>query len=369
MEQWALKYALPNLKLREPVEVPYVALVPYSDDRVQALLVGSLSAKRLLDCFVDQSGRPVVPSALLMREDAPVKVRTTDALVAFRNSVALSAILMGWASIRADASPINPLWSDVFDFYPATPGKDGSLVIHTAAKLAYVSPDAPYKGMTSPHTGSMFIPAAFDRPLLRSLLRVWEHRFLHPGHDDWDSRRLFRSLQIAYQAVSDPIKNEASLYEWGVAVGLWVSALEVLARPRDKNKEVQQTDVINLLGKVVWEDKRLNSLRYRAKLGKTRRIKVNLVQRLYKDLYDARNSFLHGNRVTKRRLIPLDGKDRPLLIELAPVIYRTALMAHLDSYIPVRSTGRNDLGYWVGRHWTQTEYESRLLDVIAPKEN
>lgn len=365
MDQWALICALPNLTLREPVEAPYVALVPYSDNRVQTLLAGSLSAKRLLDCFVDQSGRRVVPSALLMRGDAPAKVRTADALIAFRNSAALSAVLMGWASVRAGGSPMNPLWSDVFDFHPATPGKDGSLVIHTAAQLAYVSPDAPYMGMTSPHTGSMFIPATFDRPLLCSLLRAWERRFLRPGLDDWDSRRLFRSLQVAYQAVSVPIKNEGSLYEWGVVVGLWVSALEVLAHPRDKDQKVQQTHVMDLLGRITWADSRLNAHRYVARLSKNRRIKVNLVQRLYKELYDARNAFLHGNPVTKRRLVPLGRQHAPFLVQLAPVIYGAALMAYFDSSVPTKkSSSPFGLGNRADWDWTQLVYEDCLLRVV-----
>ena len=41
-------------------------------------------------------------------------------------------------------------------------------------------------------------------------------------------RRLFRALQVAYQASATPIKNQATIHDLGVGIALWVSALEVL---------------------------------------------------------------------------------------------------------------------------------------------
>jgi hypothetical protein len=57
---------------------------------------------------------------------------------------------------------------------------------------------------------------------------------------------------------------------------------------------------------------------------------VTFVGKLYKELYDARNDFLHGNPVKVSRLFPFNDRRRPLLNLVAPLIYKVLLMCYLD---------------------------------------
>ena len=60
--------------------------------------------------------------------------------------------------------------------------------------------------------------------------------------------------------------------------------------------------------------------------------RVNLVQKLYKELYDTRNDFLHGNPVKPKRLYPFRNKNVPHIIRFAPLIYKIALLSFLDRF-------------------------------------
>jgi hypothetical protein len=57
---------------------------------------------------------------------------------------------------------------------------------------------------------------------------------------------------------------------------------------------------------------------------------VDYVQRLYSELYAARNDYLHGNPVTTpRNLFPARRANGPTLLHVGSLIYRAALDAHL----------------------------------------
>lgn len=331
-DQWKLGYVLANLELRESYETTYIAIVPFDDGRLIRMCEASASVNKLVHGFKDQSGRAVKPSALIYRQDAPKKLKSVQAWVSFRNCVALSSILPGWANVEPNSTPSNPLWSDFFDFYPVFPGVDESLTVFNPALHLYSSPTAEFMGMPAPHLRQPVGPFMKDLTLWSLLLREWEAQYIKPGTENWDRRKLFRSIEMAYRALAVPIKNESGIYDLGVSIALWVSAFEILAHP--KTRLVQQTDVFDLLRQAKWRHSRLRQLRYRVKLSRNNIISVTLAERLYKNLYEARNAFLHGNPIHIKHVRATRRDPKFFLGNVPPVLYRTALMSYLGRKVP-----------------------------------
>lgn len=115
---------------------------------------------------------------------------------------------------------------------------------------------------------------------------------------------------------------------------MWASAFESLAHP-GRGEQVWLKTVIDKLDaaaddagkppKVV--DRAFFARRYRVKLTETKRIFVTLLSRLYEQIYRARNDVLHGNPVRESKLYAFGRGDRPSLFELAPLIYRFAVLS------------------------------------------
>ncbi len=121
-------------------------------------------------------------------------------------------------------------------------------------------------------------------------------------------------------------------YDHGKHCSFWVSALETLAHPTRKN--VTLNEVLTLLEKRRMHDSRISSRRlmvtkWSKKKAKRERLPLNLVQRLYKRLYDSRNAFLHGNKLTIKIFVPPGLREGVRLLDVAPLIYLTALEAEI----------------------------------------
>ena len=69
-----------------------------------------------------------------------------------------------------------------------------------------------------------------DTPLLEQLLRSWYRRF-SDSNPTWKSTALFRSLNMANQAARMPGMSDATWYDVGRAIVLWVSAFEISVHP------------------------------------------------------------------------------------------------------------------------------------------
>lgn len=61
-----------------------------------------------------------------------------------------------------------------------------------------------------------------------------------------------------------------------------------------------------------------------------KQLESNIAGKLYKEIYDTRNAFYHGNRVSNEDLFPFKNKDLPPLPHLAPVLFTFGLMLFLD---------------------------------------
>ena len=77
---------------------------------------------------------------------------------------------------------------------------------------------------------------------------------------------------------------------------------------------------------------------------------MNLSQKLYKELYDTRNAFLHGNPVTEKRLRPFGRKNVQAITRYAPLLYKIALISFLEQLKPERKAKRIDMLKEYARH-------------------
>ena len=137
------------------------------------------------------------------------------------------------------------------------------------------------------------------------------------------NRGLFRALDMARAASRMPGGSDATYYDGGRAVALWVSAFEILART-DGYASPQR--VLELLGRVPWIDKKLRTGDRSCKVsGET--IRTNVAGEVYVKLNNVRNDFLHGNPVTGETA-RLTRCKKPVLVFAAP-LFRLALTGYL----------------------------------------
>lgn len=141
--------------------------------------------------------------------------------------------------------------------------------------------------------------------------------------DTMEDRRLFRSINMARTASRMPGGSDATFYDAGRAVALWVSAFEILAH----DGRADLTRVLRLLARAQWNSSRLTPqdhvVRHRG-----HSLQTNIAGTIYEALYRARNDFLHGEPVTPATL-RLTKCQRSALLFAAP-LFRVALSAYLD---------------------------------------
>ena len=328
---WSIFFALPNIRVQDPVGNDWLAIVPHDDNRIKKAVATGPYTKALVKKFKDQFGRKTYPSFLIFADNIPDRLRNIEALVGFRNSFALSVIIKGHEHSLTSTFVAYPLYSDYFDFYPITVTKDNDgFVTSSPSVLGYDDEHEKFAGQTSPSLAGMSsVSVGLDDRLLKELLRIWERRFLKGRTGEWSTRSLFRSLEMAYRASAMPFQNHASIYDYGSSASLWVSAFEILSHPRTSNANL--LTVIDLLGKYNCNEKLIKRNNYKIR-HRGNEYRINLPQKLYKELYDTRNSFLHGNPVKQSRLYPFKNTKSTSITRFAPVIYKVALLAFLDKF-------------------------------------
>jgi hypothetical protein len=336
-KQWVWGYVLHNLTLKEPLECEYLAVVPHSDARLQPIVAASPLARCLVENFTDQLGRPRHPSVLVLREDAPATVRQIDAVVSFRNLIAIPCVIFGWQQSMGGPNVWGTLYSDYFDFYPTTITADGKAVRTISPALNDFGYPKEIRGQTSPGLPSTSIASLGtvepDRPLVDMMMEVWNDLYTGPKRFEHEATALFRSLQVAYVAAAMPMSNERSIHDYGTRIALWVSAFEILAHPvaSGGTGKADFEKVKELLERHIWSKPELRDCKYAVNY-RGEMHDVNLVVNLYWELYQARNDFLHGNPVSRERLFPFGNDKRPPLPHLAPLVYKTALLSYLDRF-------------------------------------
>ncbi|MBI5442721.1 MAG: hypothetical protein HY900_16095 [Deltaproteobacteria bacterium] len=325
--KWRSLALLHNLCIEEPIVTEYLAIVPPEDERALPLLQSSKALARMVGSFTDQFKRKVRPSLLLAKSDAPAGALSAEALVAFRNSVALSTIVQASQEFAVRAQAFNLLrYSNYFQIYPTVASDDDYLITRTPSLLAINEPKE-FRGQTSPELAPVTPRGVFyDEELFEALVVAWKERYAKEKKKDWQTRALFRSLEMAFLASGIPFENNATIYDYGASISLWVSALEILFHPGKAN--VNKKRVMAGIGSYRFNAPALSKRRYRIHLQKAK-VSVTLVQKIAAQLYDVRNDFLHGNDVAVSSLFPFERTRRHPLTLYAPMVYKTALAGRL----------------------------------------
>ena len=347
--EWTLAFVLPNLNIRNPVEWTNLALIPPDDPRLSKIKNDCLASKALLTKFSTQFGEAVKPCAIIFKGRPP----SLDKVVDFRNSIAIPAIIKGTSLVIKRGQSLEVRFSDCFDLYPITPGNDKkSLLIHNPAQLGIDEPDK-FSGQISP---LLVYPirntAVPDEVLFGLLLRFWKSK---PKRRSWKARAIFRSMQMAYQASSIIYSNPFSEFDIGSHIALWVSAFETITHPGDRSIELK--NVLGLLGSYKFFKSPLKRKSYTY-----RKMKVNFIQKIYGQLYESRNAFLHGNPIKNTHLYPM-GKIRGSFLIIAPLLYRIALIQQLAN-AGISRPDRNLVSVAVNSY-DDMDFESTLLKYIS----
>jgi len=299
-----------------------------------------------------------------VKRGAPDRVRgNEEALVAFRNAVALSVILRGRAEMTSGYGGMSPTWSDTFDFHPAQIGVADRIVVLSPALRSLIATDKPQNFSPSPYlpvSGTRIWP---DSYLFRTLGVEWTRRYSTPGSDGQFGKSLFRSLEVAYNATAVGAKNQGSIHDYGLQIALWVSAIEILAWPESRYANFDL--VLQLLSRADIHPE-LRKRRYSAKLRKKGRPrKMDALERAYSYLYSARNAFLHGNTVSSAKLFTRSRKGQVAIPRIAATVYRAALVAYLDRRHPQVVSSLADLKARVGELFSSMPYDDALAEAFG----
>lgn len=329
MDLWDIVFILPNLTLNEPIEHESVSLVPHNNPRIKKYSKEFPLAKHLIRKFSDQFKRKQNVSIIIVKRDAPQTVNT-EAIVGFRNAIAITFIIKGYEHSLKHPFNAYPLFSDYFDFYPITLSVDGNAFItRTPAVLAY-DDSLKFNGQTAPSLSGFHIPTSISKEeMFSAILKAWNRRYVAGKTSEWSTRVLFRSFEMAYQAAAMPFRNNSTIYDYGSSISLWVSAFEILTHPRKGYAGLKT--VLHLLRQYEWSDKKIRQKRYQIKYQRKKE-QVTLVEKLYFQIYQARNDFLHGNPVKLKNLYPFQNDQRKPLTAFAPLIYKVALYSFLNQF-------------------------------------
>lgn len=381
--KWLLAFVLPNFSLWRVeargtpaaglgLETTDVAFVEAGDPRLLRIRAESTGADKLLGGFIDEHGEQHRPAALILRATASIRRwRGEHALLGYRNGVAIAVLLRTAADRIARRTGLGPLYADTFFIHPTMVMSNGVGLVTQAPGFVSTDPrPGVVRAMASPHISRRVRPLRADSYLLRAFTKEWESRFVgRRAVDTAFARSLFRSLDVAFQAAAAPTRNGGSMHDYGVVIALWISAIEILVWP-SKRRADQRATLAFLATYDGWTSSRLrrrsNVAVFGGNKGKTR---VRWIEWACNRLYDARNSFLHGDPVSRQLFSPVRSNRRTSLMEVAPLIYRTALCVYLAQRYPTArsrlTAGQpDDLGM-AEEMFDSAAYEAALLELIS----
>ena len=99
-----------------------------------------------------------------------------------------------------------------------------------------------------------------DKIIATTLLKIWERRYLNGKINEWKTRTIFRSLEMAYHACTMPSENNSTIYDIGAKISLWVSAFEILSHP--SNESANLGTVVDILENYNWKNIKLKRKMY-----------------------------------------------------------------------------------------------------------
>lgn len=346
--KWDLLLLLPNLavppqrdRLRvrapSPFASKWVTICAGDDPLLERLEENpaNRTMRQLAGQFTSIYGNyPYRPSSLLRRTDAPDSVRTADALTAFRNACCAAVITYSPSfAIKGETWRWEQAHSDHFLFCPETPGADGALLKTGTIVTGWTDEIDSFHGHPSylierPECFNLSV----DEVLLGRLLGVWQSFYID-GADSHPARRLFRALQVAFHAGRHPsVSLNVSVNDVGTRIALWISAFEVLFHEEGKEK-VFKSDVLTAIARTEWtEDSPLYEKPFTVRVGQE--IPATFAEKIYDELHEARNDFMHGNPVSFDTLKLNCSPSHPPLAVFGPVLFNLALRSFLAAEFP-----------------------------------
>jgi hypothetical protein len=344
VSSWSPIAILPNLSSGKVIEGDVVALAGSQDSRIRAICQAVPKFADLLSRFTNAFGVALDPVVLIARDDALPDL-TADALLSFRDLIAISIIPYSRSLNTVYRNTNRIVYANSFWIYPWTLGKDGQSLTASTPAFSGIHVVEAFHGQASPDLPVMQIDD-LDTPLLEALFACWKRHYLGTRRR-WKDRALFRSLNMAVQAASLPAGVGTTIFDLGRSISLWVSAFEIVSHPRVKKAGL--FTVYPLLERVTYCDRKVGRRRYAAYIpewnkrnNKKQQVKEprrSLPCWIYGKLYQARNDFLHGNRVSVKALSPKGTQNG--LFWLAPSLYRLALTGFLKLSVD------HNLPYWL----------------------
>jgi hypothetical protein len=92
---------------------------------------------------------------------------------------------------------------------------------------------------------------------------------------------------------------------------------------------------------------------------------MSAVRRGYELMYDARNDFIHGNPVEWGTLLSQTGAGRVNLYQLAPLIYRAALVGYLARRYAMRPLRNEPDSCALAQYMAQVDYWEALQIALG----
>lgn len=277
--------------------------------------------------FKDTFRKRIEPALILRREDVPERLLSGEAAISFRDLLVASMVPYAQSrNLMYDNARNRVSYSTFFWVYPWMIDRNYEHIIANTPAILAIHTAEKFGGQSSPDLTPVQVRRSdFDEPLLQELLVRLRSRFTDRT-SSWQHRALFRSLNMANQASLFPGGADATIYDFGRIIGLWISAFEVLVHPGGSG-QANARKVFRLLEDVPWLDRKCGFRRYQTG-GQNNRVRRNLACWVYERMYQCRNDFLHGNPVAVVNLVVPQSR-RPL-VAIAPTLYRLGLTSFLD---------------------------------------
>jgi hypothetical protein len=129
MPAWLPMFALPNIRVIDPVEIDRLAIMYADDERVAEIEAKYPNFKLYLSQFSTEFEDKVRPSLLMWNDAGPERYKSTEALAAFRDALALSVVPYIQARILPRDSQFKMRFTNWFSIYPWMVDKNYEYVV------------------------------------------------------------------------------------------------------------------------------------------------------------------------------------------------------------------------------------------------
>ena len=194
VSSWSPMAILPNLSRGKVIEGDVVAFVCSQDSRIQAICKALPKFAELLSRFTNAFDVALDPVVLIARDDVLPSL-TADALLSFRDLVAISIIPYSRSLNTVYRTTNRIVYANSFWIYPWMLGKNTQSLTTSTPAFSGIHVVEAFHGQASPELPVMQIDD-IDTPLLEALLACWKRHYLGTRRR-WKDRAIFRSLNMA----------------------------------------------------------------------------------------------------------------------------------------------------------------------------